>query len=97
MATESVESVKKDAVIKIEVSSACYHTVKNMFLEHLDQAEDQKELIIRLCDSKDLTLHELNMRFLLDFIKECEESARKNNQTEQVEITVPDNPNEDPS
>lgn len=97
MAIETVEALKRDAVIKIEVSAACYYVVKDLFMDHLDNVTDQKETLIRLSDSKDLNTNELTMRFLLDFVKACEDSAKENKQVEMREVTVPEVPTEDPS
>lgn len=64
-----------------------------MFYQALIKQEDQQEYLFRIAADKELTLEESMARFLLDFIKSCEDSAKDNDLMTIAEIKTDDETN----
>lgn len=98
MITKDVEVIKLDAVLNIPVTGAVYSVVKNLFLQKVESVANPKELLTRLMDNQDeLTVDESIYKFLLDFLKECEVSAKENKQTETMTLNIEEKGDEIPT
>ena len=96
MSSNKVEIVKRESIIKIDVSSNAYYAIKNHTLSLIEELEDSKALFIKVTDEPDkLEGHEYTLKILLDIIAEVERTAVANKQVETIEIVVEDS--KDPS
>lgn len=94
------EIVKRDAIIKIDVSAVAYFSIKEHCLKLLEKY-NTNELLAKIVDeSGTLEEEEYSIKVFLDLIAEVEKTAIANKQTEVVSIKVtgiPDEESTDPS
>lgn len=98
--TNKIEIVKRDSVIKIDVSAPAYYVIKNHVIKLIENTEDSNKLFENITsDDVELTDEELTIKLFLDVIAEIERTAKENNQTEIVDIEFKEEPdsNQDPS
>jgi hypothetical protein len=95
MATKKFEIVKRDSIIKIEVSATAYYVFKEHMLKLLEKY-NTTELLAKIVNTPDeLEDDEYSIKILLDVIAEVEKSAIARKQTEFIDITVVGGPEEE--
>lgn len=86
-----IESIKKDAIISIQLSGQFYKSLQAvlMYITSMKEAEDFKELITKI-NAQDPTATydewETNVETMLILCSEIEEKARTQNAVEMIEI-----------
>jgi len=95
MATKKFEIIKKDSIIKIEVSAIAYYAFKEHMLKLLEKY-NTTELLAKIVNTPDeLEDDEYSIKILLDIIAEIEKSAIARKQTEFIDITVTGGPEDE--
>jgi hypothetical protein len=95
MATKKFEIVKRDSIIKIEVSATAYYVFKEHMLKLLEKY-NTTELLAKIVNTPDeLEDDEYSIKILLDIIAEIEKSAIARKQTEFIDITVTGGPEDE--
>jgi hypothetical protein len=95
MATKKFEIVKRDSIIKIEVSASAYYAIKEHMLKLLEKY-DTNDLLAKIVDTPgELEDEEYSIKVLMDIIAEVEKSAIARKQTEFIDINITGGPEEE--
>ena len=77
----NVVSIKKSAIIPIDISGAYYQRIYNVMTSLIDKEEDPATFISTIVDCKEgevLTLNQAIVQLFMSFIKTVEEKAQTN-------------------
>lgn len=95
MATKKFEIVKRDSIIKIEVSASAYYAIKEHMLKLLEKY-NTNDLLAKIVDTPgELEDEEYSIKVLMDIIAEVEKSALARKQTEFIDINITGGPEEE--